>query len=260
MDKTELMGGRAGKIYKSEDTVIRPANAWTKNVHCFLNYLQEEGVGFVPKPYGIDKEGNEILSFMHGDVYNYPLPEMFMSDSMIISSAKLLLAYHQYSEGYIAKLTYNEPWMLPVVYPVEVMCHGDFAPYNVTITDNKATGMIDFDTLHPGPRMWDIVYAIYRWVPFTSSDGSGFQGDLEEQIRRAKLFFDTYGAAPENKERFVEWLIRRLQCLVEFMHGEAEKGNRDFQKNIEEGHHEVYLTDIAYLEDHRAEITAGIRY
>jgi aminoglycoside phosphotransferase (APT) family kinase protein len=55
-----------------------------------------------------------------------------------------------------------------LIDPIEVMCHGDFAPYNVTIVDGEAFGIIDFDTLHPGPKMWDIAYAVYRWVPFTN--------------------------------------------------------------------------------------------
>ena len=37
--------------------------------------------------------------------------------------------------------------MLPKQLPVEVMCHGDFAPYNITFVDGCVHGIIDFDTL-----------------------------------------------------------------------------------------------------------------
>ena len=49
------------------------------------------------------------------------------------------------------------------------MCHGDFAPYNITFVDRCVHGIIDFDTLHPGPRIWDVAYAVYRRSPFVSS-------------------------------------------------------------------------------------------
>ncbi len=34
----------------------------------------------------------------------------------------------------------------------------DFAPYNITFVDGCVHGIIDFDTLHPGPRIWDVAY------------------------------------------------------------------------------------------------------
>ncbi|WP_405867085.1 phosphotransferase [Streptomyces sp. NBC_01515] len=40
--------------------------------------------------------------------------------------------------------------------PVEVICHGDFAPYNCVFTGEGAVGLIDFDAARPGPRAWDL--------------------------------------------------------------------------------------------------------
>ncbi|MFS1513730.1 aminoglycoside phosphotransferase family protein [Chengkuizengella sp. SCS-71B] len=252
-NKEELTGGRIGKIHKIGETVVRPSNKWTKDIHCFLQFLHEEGVNFVPKPYGINEKEEEIISFMPGDVFNYPLPEKLLTDSMIVSSSKLLLEFHKYSEKYVTRLTNDEQWMLSETYPIEVMCHGDFAPYNVTVENNEATGIIDFDTLHPGPKMWDIAYAIYRWVPFD------YHGNLKEQIRKSKLFLDTYGVDSESKNSFVGVLIKRLKSLIDFMRFEASNGNKDFQLHIEEGHIELYLNDIGYLERNEEQITQGIK-
>lgn len=257
-NKDELLGGRVGKIYKVENTVIRPSNKWTKDIHAFLQLLNKEGADFVPIPYGINQNGEEILSYVPGDVYNYPLPEKFSSDAMIISAAKLLYNFHSYSRKYILRLTNNEHWMLPSLSPNEVMCHGDFAPYNVTIVNNLAYGIIDFDTLHPGPKMWDISYAIYRWVPFEKSSSSGSYDNLNEQIRKAKLFFNTYGLEVEAKNSFVYVLIKRLESLIDFMKNEASNGNEDFILNIEEGHLQKYMDDIIYLKLNEKQIRDGI--
>ncbi|MFJ9374801.1 phosphotransferase [Streptomyces sp. NPDC101455] len=42
--------------------------------------------------------------------------------------------------------------------PVEVICHGDFAPDNCVFTGEGAVGIVDFDAARPGPgpRAWDL--------------------------------------------------------------------------------------------------------
>jgi thiamine kinase-like enzyme len=254
-----LYGGSENKVFKINDKVIRPSAAWTPHVHNFLNFLIEECVTYVPQPYGINEKGEESLSYVQGEVYNYPLPDFMLQDKMIISSARLLRSYHAVSAKYIDKLTNKEEWMLSAIDPIEVMCHGDFAPYNVTIIDEVAFGIIDFDTLHPGPRMWDIAYAVYRWVAFTNPSNPDCDSTLEEQIRKAKLFLDTYGIRIEERELLSKTMVDRLTNLVNYMKNQAENGNVDFQKNIQEGHLDLYLNDIEYILKNERMILDGIK-
>jgi len=247
----ELAGGRRGKIFRKDERVIRPVHEWTATIHQFLAFLNHEGANFAPIPYEINDEWEEI-SFIPGKVYNGQLPKIFDQDSMIISAALLLLKYHEISKNFIPQLTGQEKWMLINHTPHEVICHGDFAPYNVVIHDEKAAAIIDFDTAHPGSRMWDVTYAVYRWVPLVNSE------NLSENIRKAKLFLDTYGVDKEGRQQFVLLLIQRLESLVNYMRSEARNGNEDFQKHIESGHVEQYLGDIQYLNKNEKEIINGI--
>ncbi len=258
-NQIELSGGRSGKIYKNKDFVIRPANIWTKDVHKFLNFMLEKGANFVPKPYKITDKNEEIISFIPGDVFNYPLPPNLLKDNILISSAKLLLKFHNFGEQYINNLFGNECWMLSKQYPIETMCHGDFAPYNVTIVNDCATGIIDFDTLHPGFKMWDISYAIYRWVPFKNPNNPDSNGTLSDHIRKAKIFLDTYGTDQKSRLSFVDTLIKRLKYLINFMVSENEKGNKDFETNILSGHVKLYEDDINYLNFNKENIINGIK-
>jgi len=123
--------------------------------------MHENGFFNIPKPYGINAEGKEMVSFVEGEVYNDSLPDMILTDEVLVDVAKLLRCYHDVGEKYMQRLTGEEVWMLPKHSPQEVMCHGDFAPYNLTFVDGSVHGIIDFDTLHPGPRLWDIAYAVY---------------------------------------------------------------------------------------------------
>jgi hypothetical protein len=254
-----LDGGREGKIKRSGEKVIRPASVWSSDVHTFLEFLIGKGFEFVPKPYGFTENNEEILSYVPGTAYNYPLPEIFMNDEMIIGAAKLLKRYHDIGSDYINELRGDEKWMLPEVKPAEVMCHGDFAPYNVTLIDGKPMGIIDFDTLHPGPALWDIAYAVYRWVPFTSPDNPDHYDDTPEQIRKMNVFLDSYGATEKQRQELPAMMVKRLTALVEFMTAEADDGNEDFTRNLEAGHVNIYTNDINYIINKEKNIICGIK-
>ncbi len=249
MSKELLHGGREGKIKKKKDKVLRPANLWTPYVHAFLTYMHENGFSCIPKPYGITEDGTEMVSYVEGVVYHDSLPEEIMTDEVLIEVAGLLRRYHDIGAGYVLKLEGNEPWMLEKRSPAEVMCHGDFAPYNLTFADGHVQGMIDFDTLHPGPRLWDIAYAVYRWVPFVSPQNPDYRGDLEHQLQRVRLFAEAYGLDEKQREQLPDMMIERLQALVTYMKREAEAGNRDVLQNIADGHMKMYLDDMQYIKD-----------
>ena len=253
-----LSGGREGKIFRQEDCIVRPANPWTEHVHAFLNFMIDSGFDAIPHPVGVTEDGREIVSFVEGVVHNDGLPDEIMTDDVLADVAKLLRRYHDIGADYVPKLAGDEPWMLPKRAPAEVMCHGDFAPYNLTFVDGKLHGIIDFDTLHPGPRLWDIAYAAYRWVPFVSPFNPDHRAELPRQIERLKLFADAYGMSDQMRRDLPEMMIARVQSLVDYMKDQAAQGNTDVQRNIEEGHMDLYLNDIAYFREHAQAVGNGI--
>jgi aminoglycoside phosphotransferase (APT) family kinase protein len=127
----------------------------------------------------------------------------------------------------------------------------------VVLDGNPAVAIIDFDTAHPAPRNWDIAYALYRWAPLTSPENEDGFGNKQEKMDRARLFCKAYGLPKAEWVGLIDVVIARLQVLVDFMRVEADAGNEVFQANLAEGHHLLYLQDIAYLrenEDWRLEI------
>lgn len=242
-----LNGGRESSIKRDGKTVHRPAQKWTPLVHKFLNSLRENGFHSAPIPLEINLNNEEVVSYLEGDVYNEELPTFLQTDETLLSVAKLIKDFHRASISFLDSLTGDEPWMLISRTPVEVMCHGDFAPYNVVITDTMASGIIDFDTIHPGPRIWDIAYAVYRWVPLMSPENPESYGSKTEQLRRLKLFLNEYGEFNKNIRAVLETVIERLRYTVQFMEEKANAGDINFQKNIEAGHHLGYFRDIMYV-------------
>jgi len=253
-----LDGGRSNKIARAGNQVHRPAGAWTPHIHKLLNHVRENGFFGAPEPIGFDAEGNEIISFIAGEVSNYPLSAAASSAPALISAAKLLREYHDASTSFLSKLKGNEPWLLPARKPIEVLCHGDYAPYNVVLEGDRAIAIIDFDTAHPASRAWDIAYALYRWSPLTSPQNADGFGSEAEKITRCRLFCDAYDLSPARRAGIISLVVERLQYLIEFMQAEATAGNEAFQSNIADGHHLIYLADIEYLKTNGERIQAAL--
>jgi hypothetical protein len=253
----ELTGGREGSIYQDGDIVIRPLNPWSTTIHRLLTHLHQHGVNEAPKFIGIDGQ-TEQLSFVRGDTYNYPLTGAIATVEALSSAAKLLRKLHDASASFLSKHDSESlTWMLTPREPNEVICHGDFTPYNVALSGNHVVGVFDFDTAHPAPIIWDLAYSIYCWAPFKTDRIDGL-GSLSDQISRSKIFCDSYGATSKQREQLPEAMVKRLTALVDFMHNEAQQGNQQFAANIEQGHHLAYLADIEYIRLNQTLIRQGV--
>ncbi|WP_240958554.1 phosphotransferase [Streptomyces barkulensis] len=214
-----------------------------------LDHLNRAGVAGVPRRYGIDDSGREILDYLPGEVGNYPLSAEVRSEEALTSAARLLRRLHDASADLAHTL--DRGWHAPPLEPVEVVCHGDFAPYNCVFDGRRTVGVIDFDYARPGPRRWDLGYALYRFAPLTDpANGDGF-GSLAEQAHRTRLFLDSYGCTPAERLDAVRAVELRLQALVDLIRQSAADGDENFQRAIDEGHVDLYLRDIRHVERNR---------
>lgn len=254
--KTLLSENREQGVYKCGDWVERPASAWSPSVKALLDFLHSHGFTQCPRSIALDDK-TETLSFVSGQTFDYPLKGSVASEEALRSAATLLREFHNVSAKFIGHDSSVMTWMLPSREPVEVICHGDFAPYNVALNKNVVTGVFDFDTAHPGPRIWDLAYAVYCWAPFKMHPDDSL-GTMQTQIKRARQFCDAYGADIAQRKGLVNAMIERLQALVAFMVSQAEAENAQFNAHIEANHHVAYLNDIEYLKSHAGLIEAGI--
>ncbi|MGF1909422.1 aminoglycoside phosphotransferase family protein [Vibrio kasasachensis] len=253
-----LSGGREGVIFKRGEFVVRPLNPWSNSVHQLLDHYKNNGVIGCPQFIAIEDGDKEVLTFVKGDTYNYPLRGAIASDVALLSAAKILRVLHDVSSDFLAENRFQALlWMLPEREPQEVICHGDFTPYNVTLDGEVVTGVFDFDTAHPAPRIWDLAYSIYCWAPF-KTDSIDALGDLHQQTDRAIKFCDAYGATAEQRCQLVTNMVERLNALVDYMQQQSKQGNEKFISDIENGHHLSYLADIDYLLKNQKFITSGL--
>jgi len=247
-DFTPLRGGGSNTVERFGKIIRRKVGYWSPRVHEFLKFIARQGFANAPDPVGLDGEANEILSYIPGEVGNYPLSEQVSSEPALVSAAKLLRHLHDVSVLFVPDRAGG--WMFPAREPQEVICHGDFAPYNCVFKDGQAVGVIDFDTAHPGPRRWDLAYAIYRFAPMSSPANPDAFGNLAEQLHRARLFCDTYGLQNHERIALPASVIQRLRTMIDFMRSQALAGNLSCQRNIEAGHCDLYQEDIRYISVH----------
>jgi hypothetical protein len=243
-----LTGGTMTAVARAGDTVRRTAGAWTPRVHQLLTHLRSQGITEVPEPIGFDSEGREMLSFLPGNAAE-TLTAITRTDNVLTLSAQLLRRMHDATTGIASQWT--DGWQSTPRQPVEVLCHGDFAPYNCLFEGSRLTGVIDFDNAVPGPRLWDISYAIYRFAPVTAPTNPEHFGSITEQARRARLFCNAYGL--EDRTSVVDALQVRIKAMANSLREGAARGDLRFQANIDAGHLKIYEDDLMHLVTHQEE-------
>lgn len=253
-----LEGGRTGQIWRDGNTVIRPSGPWTPTVHRFLRHLQIHGFSGAPKPVEIT-ENQEVVSYVDGRVCEDLGDRVVGSERMLRSAGTLLRKFHSASHGFLETDREVQTWMLPPQEPHEVVCHGDFAPYNIATAGDTAVGIIDFDTAHPAPAIWDVAYAVYRWAPLSDPANHGLVFGIDEQLRRANIFCEAYGATMEEKLQLPDMICKRLQALANFMHASAEAGDGTFVEDVDAGDAALYLRDIDWIQRHSGRLLIALK-
>lgn len=244
-DVEVLKGGNSNQVRREGKTILRETGAWSPFVHALLRYL--EANGFTEAPVLIETDDQtERLSFLEGEVGNYPLKDYMRGESALIDAAKLLRRFHDLTAHF--PMPEYAQFMLPVRGDHEVICHNDFAPYNCVFKEGRLVGVIDFDTASPGTRLWDMAYAVYRFAPLVTDDHCLNMGweVVPDRAARLSLFCDAYGL--EDRSALVETVIQRIELMVQFM--------RDNTFNVD--HIPTYLNDLTYMRKHQHEWTTAI--
>ncbi|SPM00053.1 aminoglycoside phosphotransferase [[Actinomadura] parvosata subsp. kistnae] len=241
-EEVVLAGGGVNHVVRAGATVRRPAGPWTPAVHRLLRHLEAQGFAGAPRCHGLDERGREVLDFVPGETAGYPLPGWVRTDEALAGVARLLRGYHDATVG----CSRAGEWYFPPVEPAAVICHGDVAPYNCVFRRGGPVAFIDFDTAHPGPRVWDVAYAAYRFVPLHDpGDGDGIP--VGEQARRLRLFADAYGLGADDRAALVETAVKRLEHLVRFMRERAAAGDAAFAGHVARGDDRFYEMNMEHL-------------
>lgn len=134
-------------VVRVGDTVRRPVSGDRRLQRELLAHLERRGFNGSPRFLGIDSQGREILSFLPGHV---PRDLGHFDDDQLCAAARLLRRFHDATVDLAAVRPHQG---------AEVICHNDWGPPNAVFQNERPWGMIDFDTIAPGLRLWDLGYS-----------------------------------------------------------------------------------------------------
>jgi Ser/Thr protein kinase RdoA (MazF antagonist) len=175
--ETPLTGGRAtAGVVRSGDEVRRPPGPHSAFAHAVLRALELAGFRGAPRFLGLDEQGRERLSYLHGWVAP-DLAHDGWTDGQLVATAELTRGFHDALGG------------SPLAAGEETVCHNDLGPCNTVHVDGLPVAFIDWDSAMPGPRALDLAHAIWYWAVISDTDAL----PLGEQVRRARLMCDAYG-------------------------------------------------------------------
>lgn len=241
----EAMVGGINTVYRIGETVHRPLGPQTLTVHRLLKHLRANGFTAAPQALGVEG-GYEVVSFVPGDV---PSAEHRPDIDGLYALGRLLRDYHDATTDFPSRPDDRwYTWHVPPPEPHDVVCHGDIAPYNTVFLQGTPVAFIDFDTARPGPRIWDVGYAVYRFVDWRQPDAAV----------HARALCDGYRLTARERHGLIDAAIERLDALVTHMHEEAANGNSVFAGHIDAGHDALYRADMQYLGTYRDRFTTII--
>ena len=180
MSEQELGGGASGMgIVRIGDTVRRPQRFVTSTMREVLQHLERVGFDAAPRWLGVDDEGRDILTWIEGDTFvergrmhpyiGDPPERILFDDTQLAAVFALLRRYHDTFDG-------------------DVICHGDYGPWNLVWRDGLPFAVIDFDNAHRGDPADDVGYALRMFVSY----GFG-PWTPEESGRRTRVALAAYG-------------------------------------------------------------------
>jgi aminoglycoside phosphotransferase (APT) family kinase protein len=131
----------------------------------------------------------------------------------------------------------------------EVICHNDLSPYNAIWRDGLPRAFVDWDLASPGPPMWDIADAAWRFIPVSPDVERSRRATAATKATRLTLLCDAYGL--DERGELLQTIHRRIRCSYDTLRKWGQAGVPGWAEMWRAGDHgERMLRCLAYLDEH----------
>jgi Ser/Thr protein kinase RdoA (MazF antagonist) len=196
------------RVRHSGDVTLRPAAPWTTSVHAWLKHL--EAVGFAGSPRivgtGVDAEGWETLQFVVGQA----TATRVWSEEGIYELGQLLRRLHQ------ATATFRAPshavWQESFLRSAGVgaiISHGDVAPWNVVVREDRPVAFIDWELAGPVEPLDEVAHTGWLNARLFDDGVDAIAGlpSAEQRTRHLRCFVDGYELPAQERAELSQRLI-----------------------------------------------------
>lgn len=195
MKDGNLQDNEKRPIVKIGNEVHRPTYWWTESVHDLLNHLASVKFDKAPKVLGFDDEGREVVSYIDGQSGRDGWFKIH-SDEGLANFARLLREFHNAVASFQPKADSKWAFSNGTPKPGEIMCHGDFGPWNIVWDGNTPIGIVDWDLVLPAKPQFDILYALEYSAPFRDDEAALRDHHFDyppDRKHRIEVFLEAYG-------------------------------------------------------------------
>jgi Ser/Thr protein kinase RdoA (MazF antagonist) len=251
--ETPLPGGiRHGQTVRVGDTVRKPAGPWTPTIHALLKHLSARGFP-VPQPLGIDEKRREILSFIDGRASHWPWPDYLKTLDGIERVGAMLRRYHEVVADFApaSPCIWQDCESRPPIGN-EIVCHGDFGPYNIIWRNSEIVGVIDWEFARPALPMRDLAWAALTAIPLRVDEGDPtivFRPTLAEARLRLQSLLSAYGYS--HRSEVIDAAIILREEMTDKITTRGTQGLEPWQALLAAGVPEGNARDNAWLIEHR---------
>lgn len=239
----------ASRVVRAGATVRRPLQPWSTSIHDLLEHLASKDF---PAPRVLDVQGDtEVLTWIEGasgaDGWTKVVPEDGLS-----RWGRFLRRYHDAVADYVPDAASAWSSGTSGCAAGELVCHGDFGPWNAVWDGDDVVGLIDWDHARPAPALFDVAYALEYVAPFRSDEES--IRDLRhatapDRRRRIAVFCEGYGIdVPADVVALVARQQRDVRDTVERL---AREGIEPQASWVGEGYLDELTARVAFTESVR---------
>lgn len=93
-DREVLRGGLNDGATRVGSAVLRPMGEWSPAVHELLKHLEKVGFGGAPRILDIDRDGNEVLTFIDGEAGSVAYPAALFEEEGVVEWGRFIRRYH----------------------------------------------------------------------------------------------------------------------------------------------------------------------
>jgi aminoglycoside phosphotransferase (APT) family kinase protein len=201
---------------------------------------------------GMDEEGREVLTYIAGRPGVEPYQPTTWADGTLSQVGRLIRRYHDATVDFVPPS--GALWQTLVGAPRhgEVICHNDLSPANTIYGDRGPRTFVDWDLAAPGPRVWDLAYAVYRFVPLYPDDACERLGiPIASRAERIRLLSEAYGH--EDESTLLDVVEARILSLYETARERGEAGEPGWKDVWRDTRGRQWLASLEYVRRHRGD-------